>query len=274
MNQKVYNFLISLIPFAVFVGVTLVVYSVFSIYASAVTHDVNEAEEFINKYLLHLTAAIDAILIPIFYLMWKSDRIAYPLKKTNMPIFTWSILTLIGASACLALNYLLSMFMPKAILDTYDSASEVLWNENLMWLSFVAVVILAPLCEELMFRGLIYTRMRVILKAPYTILISALLFGFYHGNALQFMYAFMLGIILAYMMETYRNIWAPIVVHASANLVSWFLTYIVMIPSDEGGSLDYSILCGNLLITFTGLFGIVYTKKKISKKSKSEEQHE
>lgn len=274
MNQKVYNFLLSLIPFAIYVGVTLVVYSVFAIFASAVTHDVKEAEEFVNRYLLHLTALVDAILIPVFYLMWKSDRTIYPLKKTNMPLFTWSILAIIGASTCVGLNYLLGMFMPQTILDTYDNASEVLWNKNLQWLSFAAVVILAPMCEEMMFRGLIYTRMRVVLKAPFTILISGLLFGFYHGNALQFIYAFLLGLILAYMMEVYHNVWAPIVVHASANLLSWFLTYIVTIPSDEGKMLDYTILIGTLMVTFAGLFGIVLTKIKTTNKLKSEEKHE
>ncbi|MBR6364479.1 MAG: CPBP family intramembrane metalloprotease [Lachnospiraceae bacterium] len=274
MNQKLYDFLKSLIPFALYVGVVLVVYFLFAIYASAVTHNVEEAEKLINNNLLQMTALVDALLIPLFYLMWKSDRMLYPLKKTNMPLFTWSILALIGASACLALNYMLGMFMPQAILETYDEASEVLWNESLQWLSFLAVVILAPLCEEMMFRGLIYTRMRVLMKAPYTILISGLLFGFFHGNALQFIYAFFLGILLAYMMEIYHTVWAPIIVHGSANLISWFLTYIAMIPSDDGGILDYSVLAGTMLITFTGLFGIVYSKKIITKKSKSEEHHE
>ena len=274
MNQKLYDFLKSLIPFALYVGVVLVVYFLFSIYASVVTDNVEEAEELINHNLLQMTALVDAILIPLFYLMWKSDRMLFPLKKSNMPLFTWSILALVGASACVALNYMLGMFMPQAILDTYDEASEVLWSENLQWLSFVAVVILAPLCEEMMFRGLIYARMRALMRAPYAILISGLLFGFFHGNALQFIYAFFLGILLAYMMEIYHTVWAPIIVHASANLLSWFITYVVWIPSDDGGPLDYSVLAGTMLITFTGLLGIVYSKKIINKKSKSEEHHE
>lgn len=274
MNQKVYYFLISLVPFAVYVGVTLVIYFVFSVYASMVTSDIEEAEKFINRYLLQLTLAIDAVLIPLFYLMWRSDRKTYPLRRSDMPAFTWSVLALIGVAACVGLNYFLNMFMPQVVLESYSETSEVLWNKELQWVSFLSVVIVAPICEEMMFRGLIYTRMRVLLKPRYTILISGFLFGFFHGNALQFIYAFLLGLLLAYVMELYRNIWAPIMVHAAANLISWFITYIVQIPSDGGGPLDYSVLAGTMLITFTGLFGIVYAKKIINNKSKSEEHHE
>ena len=272
MSEKVYKFLKSLIPFAVYVGGMLVVFTVYSIYASSVTSDFNEAEKFVNSHLLELTTVIDALLIPVFYLMWRNDRRTFPIKRSNMPAFSWSILVLIGASSCVALNYFLNMFMPEAILESYSETSEVLWNENQKWLSFLSVVIVAPLCEELMFRGLIYTRMRTLLRAPYVILISGFLFGFFHGNALQFIYAMALGMLLAYVMEAYRSIWAPIMVHVAANLISWLLTYIVFIPSDENGALDYSVLAGTMLITATGLFGIVYIRKVKNRKPKSEEE--
>ncbi len=272
MNQKVYDFLKCLIPFAVYVGGLLVVFTVYSIYASAVTSDFESAEKLVNSHLLELTTVIDAVLIPVFYLMWWSDRSKLPLKRANMPAFSWSLLALIGASGCVGLNYFLNMFMPQAILESYSETSEVLWNKDLQWLSFLSVVIVAPICEELMFRGLIYTRMRVLLKAPYAILISGLVFGFFHGNALQFLYGFALGLLLAYVMEAYRSIWAPIMVHLAANLISWLLTFIVIIPSDDGGTLDYSVLAGTLLITATGLFGIVYIRKIKKRKPKSEEE--
>ena len=61
-------------------------------------------------------------------------------------------------------------------------------------------------------------------------------------------------------------------VHLAANLISWLLTFIVIIPSDDGGTLDYSVLAGTLLITATGLFGIVYIRKIKKRKPKSEEE--
>lgn len=276
MNQRFRNILSCFIPFLVYIGVMLVVMFCFAAYASAVkTSSAEEMEQFVNEHLLLMTTIIDAVLIPVFYLMWRLDRDKYPLKRADMPDFSWMILALIGVSVCVGLNYFLNMFMPKEILNTYEQTSEVLWNEDTRLLSFISVVLVAPLTEELMFRGLIYTRLRLMLKAPYTILATAVLFGLFHENLLQFMYAFVIGLILAYIMETYRSLWAPIMVHAAANLISWLLTYVVMIPSDDGGALDYSVLGGTLLITATGIYSIVYIrkiKKNKANQMKSEEE--
>ena len=253
----------------------LVVMFCFAVYASATkTASAEELEQFVNDHLLLMTTIIDAILIPVFYLMWRLDRDKYPLKRVDMPDFSWAVLALIGASVCVGLNYFLNMFMPKEILNTFEETSEVLWNDDTSILSFVSVVLVAPLTEELMFRGLIYTRLRLMLKAPYTILITAFLFGLFHENLLQFIYAFVIGLILAYMMEAYRNLWAPIMVHAAANLISWLLTYAVQIPSDDGGALDYSVMGGTLLIAGTGLYSIVYIRKVKKNKANQTESEE
>ena len=273
MDQKYRNFIACFIPFLVYIGVMLAVMFAFAVYASKVTSgSVEEAEQFVKDNALLMTTVINAVLVPVYYLMWRNDRKTYPLKKTNMPSFSWAILVLIGASVCVGLNYFLNMFMPKEILDSYAETSEVLWKEDGQILCFISVVIFAPLAEEFLFRGLIYTRLRILLAAPYTILTTAFAFGLYHGNMLQFMYAFALGVILAYMMEAYRSLWAPIMVHMAANLISWVLTYVVQIPSDEGGALDYSVMGGTLLIAATGLYSIIYIRKSKKNKAKREEE--
>ena len=272
MNQKYRNIIACFTPFLVYIGVMLVVMFGFAVYASGVTSgSVEEAEKFVKDNALLMTTVINFALLPVFYLMWMNDRKDYPLKKANLPSFTWAILVMIGASACVGLNYFLNMFMPKEILESYTEASEVLWKEDGQVLSFISVVIAAPMAEEFLSRGLIYTRLRIILAAPYTIIITAVAFGIYHGNMLQFMYALALGLILAYMMEAYRSLWAPIMVHMSANLISWVLTYVVQIPSDNGGSLDISVMSGSLLIAATGLYSIINIRKRMKNKAKSEE---
>ena len=216
MNQKVYDFLKCLIPFAVYVGGLLVVFTVYSIYASAVTSDFESAEKLVNSHMLELTTVIDAVLIPVFYLMWWSDRSKLPLKRANMPAFSWSLLALIGASGCVGLNYFLNMFMPQAILESYSETSEVLWNKDLQWLSFLSVVIVAPICEELMFRGLIYQGLRGlgVWKAA---VLSALMFALLHLNINQFAYAFVLGIILSLCVEITGSLYSSMILHFLIN---------------------------------------------------------
>ena len=57
--------------------------------------------------------------------------------------------------------------------------------------------LIGPLCEELVFRGLLAGRLARYGQKP-AAFISALLFGLYHANMEQFFYAFALGLLLAY----------------------------------------------------------------------------
>ena len=57
--------------------------------------------------------------------------------------------------------------------------------------------IIGPLCEELVFRGLLAGRLARYGQKPGAF-ISALLFGLYHANLEQFFYAFALGLLLSY----------------------------------------------------------------------------
>ena len=74
-------------------------------------------------------------------------------------------------------------------------------DESFSQMSMTAIVlgacIIGPLCEELVFRGLLAGRLARYGQKPGAF-ISALLFGLYHANLEQFFYAFLLGLLLAY----------------------------------------------------------------------------
>ena len=53
------------------------------------------------------------------------------------------------------------------------------------------------------------------------ILISALLFGVYHGNLVQGTYGFVMGILFTIVYEKYKNFYLPVIMHALANLVGY-----------------------------------------------------
>ncbi len=53
---------------------------------------------------------------------------------------------------------------------------------------------------------------------------SSLIFGAYHGNIVQFIYAFLCGVALAWSYEKFGTVIAPIVGHICMNLVSLILT--------------------------------------------------
>lgn len=85
---------------------------------------------------------------------------------------------------------------------------------------------LMPACfEEFTFRGLLYGqyRQKHVGKA---ILLSALCFGLMHMNFNQFLYAFLLGICLAVLLEVSGSLLLPILMHATFNGTSILLVYV------------------------------------------------
>lgn len=82
---------------------------------------------------------------------------------------------------------------------------------------FLYVTIVAPIAEELLFRGVILRSMQPYGKR-FAILTSALLFGVFHGNIVQAPYAFLIGLVLGYAAIEHSIVWA-IVLHMFNNLV-------------------------------------------------------
>lgn len=105
--------------------------------------------------------------------------------------------------------------------------------------AIISLGILVPIAEELVIRGLVYRRMRDYLGIPWAIALSSLLFGLYHGNMLQFIYVTLGSILLCFLYERYRTLWAPILAHMAANTVSTIhaLGDGLVLPESSGGFL-------------------------------------
>lgn len=82
---------------------------------------------------------------------------------------------------------------------------------------FLYISFLAPLAEEILFRGFVLRSLRPYGKR-FAIMGSALLFSFFHGNILQAPFAFVAGLILGYTAAEYSIVWA-IGLHVMNNMV-------------------------------------------------------
>jgi CAAX protease family protein len=97
-------------------------------------------------------------------------------------------------------------------------------NQKPQWLlAFVAVVIVAPIAEELFFRGFLYQALRRWRGVPQGILLSALFFGLAHVSPIIIPAIFALGVILAYMFERRRSLQSTIAAHMTYNLIGFIL---------------------------------------------------
>lgn len=83
--------------------------------------------------------------------------------------------------------------------------------------------VISPLVEEIVFRGLMYNRMRKYYPIPVAVLVSGILFGCYHGNLVQGIYGACMGILLAFVYESCGSFLAPLLFHAVANITVYIV---------------------------------------------------
>lgn len=83
-----------------------------------------------------------------------------------------------------------------------------------------AAVIMAPICEEVVYRGFVYRILRHYSGRTIAILLSAMLFSVIHGALVQAMPLFIFGVVQCLVYEKSRTIWLPIAIHAIYNSLS------------------------------------------------------
>ena len=118
------------------------------------------------------------------------------------------------ACACVAGVYLASV--PVAQEATLRSRAFFLENTDMRGAVLLLTIVLAPLVEEILFRGLLFTGMKRIMRPRYAVLGSAVVFGVIHP-AISFAPVFVLGIGTALVFNSTRSIWAAIATHMTYN---------------------------------------------------------
>ncbi len=120
----------------------------------------------------------------------------------------------------LASIYLSDLEIIQSSMEIFEEASSSMVEGAYIW-SFLAVCIFGPIMEEILFRGLIFASLEKGLNSSkMAIIISAILFGIWHGIFIQSVYTTIIGITLAYVYSKTRNLKWPILIHIFNNLLS------------------------------------------------------
>ncbi len=101
-----------------------------------------------------------------------------------------------------------------------------LFNTDLgVWGGILRIVIIAPIVEEIIFRGLIMSGFSRIYHPVFAIFFSALLFALFHLNPWQFAAAFSLGLVLGWIRIRTGSVLACIAGHAIHNGLVFLSVY-------------------------------------------------
>lgn len=95
------------------------------------------------------------------------------------------------------------------------------------WLLALGGVVVAPLAEELFFRGFVFAGLRERYGWVKAALISAAAFSLLHLQPVQALPIFLLGFIFALLYEKSRSLWPAIAMHATVNAIGLAAAYFV-----------------------------------------------
>jgi len=224
------------------VSFTVVFVLVFAFYFKSGIEGLNEYMASIdnnpNKYVMHISFISAVISLPIFYSLFRRDikKTTYynnKIRYEQVPQYKFIYIFPLAVCACMGFSSLISvaaLYLPESFTNSYNQVSDALSTGGI-FIRILILVLLVPIVEELVFRGLVYKRLTMIVHENVAVIVSSLLFGVYHGNVLQGLYAFILGCLMAFVYQKYKSIWAPVIFHMTAN--GWSL-YMEELDTNSG----------------------------------------
>lgn len=175
-----------------------------------------------------ISGVLTLMVILIFYrICGKRPSEALWLRRVPAPRL------LMGAALAPGLYLVVSLVLaalPETWKESYNEASAGLDTGG--FLGILAIVVVAPVVEEFIFRGLIMTRLSKAMPGWLAILLSAAVFGICHGHPVWFCYAFALGAVFGVMDWKAGSIWPSILGHVTFNAIGQIL---LLLPETESG---------------------------------------
>ncbi len=116
--------------------------------------------------------------------------------------------------------------LPSNLLDEMNANSEMLLQGSAI-LQFVDIAVFTPILEEIIFRGLAFSRLHRGMRTALAVILSAAIFGIAHGTLVAIVYASLLGAVCALLMLRHnRSILTSILCHAGFNATSFLMQYV------------------------------------------------
>lgn len=207
--KKIQNLACSILPMGLWLMIQTVAVTVFM-------------EKVLKGEDSFVMALVDGIfLIPGILWFWKLQRETWK-KKQDTADLTWKawlrilIFGIVLQLAGILFLMLVQMFTPE-LMENHRQVMESLGMFSPSFLSVLYTAVLAPVTEELLFRGL---TMKILSREfPFWManMIQAFYFGLVHGNVVQGIYAFLIGLLLGLLLKKYGRLRACIACHAVVN---------------------------------------------------------
>lgn len=233
-NWKLFFLALTGIGFAAWVGVAMFVMQfVIAFFFVRILPEESLTSNVTNSVYQVIVYAVT--LFVIVFVPWKLLRVKTTRDEIGLrglPTWTDLLLAPIGFIVVLLAAGALTALMMAILPDVnWEQAQEVgysnLYRVQDFALAFVCLVILAPLCEEIIFRGWLYGKLRFRMPALPAILIVSVLFGIMHGQWNVGVTVFAMSVGMCIMRELTGTIWSGVILHMIKNGIAFYFLFVV-----------------------------------------------
>lgn len=175
----------------------------------------------ISQYVILFSLVGNILILITAFLILKAKKKPFIIQVFSLVPFKKNILpAIVIVSYSIFGNMLINIiYSSEILLDSTSSMAEGLKSHYLYY--SLAAYLISPIVEEIVFRGIIMTKLRTVWSAPSAIFISALIFGLTHamtGSILTVLFAFGGGLVFALCYEKTKSLLLIILIHVIGNL--------------------------------------------------------
>ena len=225
--MKVKCLLKSVLPCLAALFLTVIAY--FAAFALSVIFgltDINSVEgALVDEGLFNL---LRFVLIILFFgiLFLRNKPVGKTIKEGLLTIKKPQVfltLIIIGLALQIVVTVVLLVFADvfQGVFSEYKLMERAIF-EKMSVMYIIAAAILGPIAEELVFRRFTLDILKEEFNIWIAIVVQALIFGVYHGNIIQFVYATLMGVLFGYLVKRYNSIVPGLLMHMVVN-ASFFL---------------------------------------------------
>lgn len=192
--------------------------------------------------ILLISSIIYVLIIALIYRIGKKSIVSdLGLKNINMKSFI--IAVPLGLAVWLINTGILSLVQQAGLVQKYFQAYEEITStivQGSIFMTILVVGILVPFAEEFLFRGVIQKTFSKNMSIKVAVIIQGVLFGIYHGNLIQGLYATFLGILFGCITYKSKSIYPAVMMHMVNNSIASIAYHIF--PESLDNTIGYTTL--------------------------------
>ena len=181
------------------------------------------------KLLTGIAAVISLVILAIVFLIRKKSFFT----ETSISVISGISIVqvaVVGIGFNIVISTLLNVIpFPESWMNSYQQSSGMIGSGNMV-VAVIATVLLAPVLEEITFRGLVYTRLKKGMPALVAAVITSLAFAVMHGTLIWGIYTFLFSLLLIWTFEKVQSLTANILLHIAFNATGMVLGNAAEIP--------------------------------------------